>query len=181
MWLNFQYSALAAWASSNITAGSDTTGILLRAIFYHLLANPSSLARLRKELSEASGALGSMASWKQARELPYLDAVIKEAGRLHPSFGLPYERVIPTGGATICGSYLPEGTVVGMSAYVVHHNPDVFGEDCDHFRPERWLDASEDRRKKMEGSLLTVSPSLNIRVSHLLTIISSSGQVTAHA
>ena len=153
----FVASAIAAWASSNITAGSDTTGILLRSIFYYLLSNPSSLARLRAELSSASDALGPMSSWRQARELPYLDAIIKEAGRLNPSFGLPYERVVPAGGATICERYLPEGTVVGMSAFVVHHDLEVFGDDCDQWRPERWLDGGEERRRKMENSLLTVS------------------------
>ncbi|RYP31585.1 hypothetical protein DL767_005694 [Monosporascus sp. MG133] len=147
--------AVAAWASSNITAGSDTTGILLRSIFYHLLSHPLSLARLREELSAAASTLGPMASWKHARELPYLDAVIKEAGRLHPSFGLPYERVVPPGGATICGKHLPAGTVVGMSPYVVHHDPEVFGEDCDQWKPERWLDVSQEQRRRMENALLT--------------------------
>ncbi len=161
-------SALAAWASSNITAGSDTTGILLRSIFYYLLSNQASLVRLRAELFAASDALGPMASWRQARELPYLDAVIKEAGRLNPSFGLPYERVVPAGGATICGSFLPEGTVVGMSAFVVHHDREVFGEDCDHWRPERWLDASEEQRRKMENSLLTVSLQIEVRINQML-------------
>ena len=120
-----------------------------------------------------------MASWKQARELPYLDAVIKEAGRLHPSFGLPYERVVPAGGATICGSYLPEGTVVGMSAYVVHHDPNVFGEDCDSFRPERWLDTGEENRRKMESSLLTVSLQLDFGPERVLINMLSSGRVIA--
>ena len=141
--------------------------------------NPSTLARLRVELSEASDSLGSMASWKQARGLPYLDAVIKEAGRLHPSFGLPYERVVPAGGATICGSYLPEGTIVGMSAYVVHHDPDVFGMDCDYFRPERWLEGGEEKRRKMESSLLTVSLLSYFEPERMLINILSSGLVIA--
>ena len=153
----------------------------MRAIFYQLLANPRSLARLREELSEAYDVLGPMASWKPARELPYLDAVIKEAGRLHPSFGLPYERIVPAGGATICGRFLPEGTVVGMSAYVVHHDPEVFGADCDHFSPERWLDANEENRKKMEGSLLTAGTGSNNILNEILIGTFSLGLVIAHA
>ncbi|KAF2968003.1 hypothetical protein GQX73_g5535 [Xylaria multiplex] len=149
--------ALAAWASSNLTAGSDTTGILLRSVFHNLLTNPVSLSRLLDELNTAADSLGPMANWKSARDLPYLDAVIKEAGRLHPSFGLPFERVVPAGGATICGKFLPAGTVVGMSAWAVHHDKDMFGEDCDKWRPERWLDVDGEKRRSMENALLTVS------------------------
>jgi cytochrome P450 len=41
--------------------------------------------------------------------MPYLQAVIKEALRLHPAAALPLERVVPEGGATITGSFFPEG------------------------------------------------------------------------
>ncbi|RDW93185.1 cytochrome P450 [Aspergillus mulundensis] len=149
--------ALAAWASSNITAGSDTTGIFLRTVFYNLLKNPNTLHRLLEELDSAAAAgnLDDLASWKQTRELPYLDAVIKEGGRIHPPFGLPYERVLPKEGATICGEFLPGGTVVGMSAWVVHRDKDLYGEDCDEWNPERWLRYDAERRRAMENALLT--------------------------
>lgn len=32
---------MGAWASSYTTAGSDTTGIYLRAVFHHLLSTPA--------------------------------------------------------------------------------------------------------------------------------------------
>ena len=91
--------------------------------------------------------------------------MIKEAGRLHPPFGLPLERVVPEEGATICGVRLKAGTVVGMSAWVVHRDKETFGEDAGDWRPERWLQEEvkgegreewEARRKKMEAALLTV-------------------------
>nr|Q0CRQ3.2 RecName: Full=Cytochrome P450 monooxygenase ATEG_03631; AltName: Full=Azasperpyranone A biosynthesis cluster A protein ATEG_03631 [Aspergillus terreus NIH2624] len=149
--------ALAAWASSNITAGSDTTGIFLRTIFYQLLTHPETLRKLREELDQAAAAgnLDDLASWKQTRELPYLDAVIKEGGRIHPPFGLPYERVVPAQGATICGKFLPGGTLVGMSAWVVHRNKELYGEDCDEWNPDRWLKCDTEKRRKMENALLT--------------------------
>lgn len=109
------------------------------------------------ELDEAAscGELDEFAAWKQTHELPYLSAVITEAGRIHPPFGLPFEREVPSKGAIICGHPLKGGTVVGMSAWVAHRDPNVFGEDCDEWSPERWLCEAE-KRKKMEGALLTV-------------------------
>lgn len=95
-------------------------------------------------------------TFQQARELPYLDACIKEAGRIHPPFGLPLERVVPPEGAIICGERLSGGTVVGISGWTVHRDPETFGEDVDEWRPERWL-VGEEKRRKMEHALLTVS------------------------
>lgn len=146
--------ALTAWAVSNITAGSDTTAILLRTIFHNLIIHPSSMSRLLHELNNTPNPLSSPVTWRQSRDLPYLDACIKEAGRLHPPFGLPLERVVPPEGAVICGEFLKGGTVVGISAWVVHRDRETFGEDCDEWRPERWL-CEEGRRRKMENALLT--------------------------
>lgn len=88
--------------------------------------------------------------------MPFLDAVIKEAGRLHPPFGLPFERVIPPEGAVISGQHLPGGTFVGISAWAIHRDFETFGEDSDEWRPERWL-CDRVTRKRMESALMTVS------------------------
>lgn len=164
-------SAVPAWASSNITAGSDTTAILLRAIFYHLLRNPSTLGKLQAEIdgnlgtapnSTNSSPQDDVVSWRRSRDgLPYLDACIKEATRMQPSFGLPYERVVPGveggGPITVCGKLLPPGTVVGMSAWAVGRDLGLYGHDADVWRPERWLGVGEARRHEMENGLLAVS------------------------
>lgn len=80
-------------------------------MFYQLLTNPSSLARLRAELDEAAtqGRLSEVATWKESIALPYLNACFKEAGRIHPPFGLHLERVVPQGGLEVCGQMLPAG------------------------------------------------------------------------
>jgi cytochrome P450 len=83
--------------------------------------------------------------------------VIKESLRLHPGVGYPLERVVPKGGATLCGIDIPAGTVVGMHAWVIHHNRNVFGEDADEFRPERWLESGSGQLKKMERCFMSVS------------------------
>lgn len=76
--------AVSAWSTSNITAGSDTTAILLRTIIHNLLRHPSSLAKLRAELADDTTADTNTKhiTWKQSLDLPYLHACIKEAGRL---------------------------------------------------------------------------------------------------
>ncbi|EKG16143.1 Cytochrome P450 [Macrophomina phaseolina MS6] len=141
--------------STNVFAGSDTTAIALRAIFYFLLKSPRALARLVAEIdgADARGLLGPRAvSYREATaHLPFLDAVVKEAMRLHPSVGLALERVVPAGGAEVAGRWLPAGTVVGVNAWVVQRDDAVFAAP-DAFRPERWLDADEGQRRRMEAS-----------------------------
>ena len=63
---------------------------------------------------------------------------------------------MPTGGATLCGARVGEGTVVGMSAWAVHRDEELYGVDCDRWRPERWLEVSPERKREMENGLLMV-------------------------
>lgn len=100
-----------AGCTSNMVAGSDTTAISLSAVLYYLLKNPACLQKLRDEIDDltANGGLSKSPTFKESQQLPYLQAVIKEALRMHPATGLPMERVVPEGGATISGRFFPEG------------------------------------------------------------------------
>ncbi len=70
---------------------------------------------------------------------------------------MPLERIVPEEGAQICGEFIRRGTVVGMHAWVVHRNKEVYGQDAGEFRPERWLEADPEQLKKMERCFLSVS------------------------
>lgn len=142
-------------AVSMAFAGSETTAISLGAVFYYLLRNPAALASLRAELDEA-GKKGlfddnetGLVTWHESQKLEYLDACIKEAFRLHPAPGLPMERIVPPQGAEIAGRFVQGGTIVGCSAWVLHRNTSIFGEDVEVFRPERWsVDPTKDKEKE---------------------------------
>ena len=154
-------------AVSMAFAGSETTAISLSAVFYYLLKNPRCMNELVKELDER-GREGyfkdnemGVVTWTESQSLPYLDACVKEAFRLHPAPGLPLERVVPEQGAEIAGHWVKGGTIVGCSAWVIHRRPEIFGEDFEVYRPERWLvdeskdkDSEEKRIKEMSGTML---------------------------
>jgi cytochrome P450 len=101
-------------ATSNIFAGSDTTAISTRAIIYYLLKNPATLDRLREEIDEKKrqGALSDLVKLKEADGMPYLQAVMYEALRLHPAVGMSLPRVVPEGGCEIGGTFLPAGVIL---------------------------------------------------------------------
>ncbi|KAI4086011.1 MAG: hypothetical protein LQ344_007925 [Seirophora lacunosa] len=147
-------------AVSMAFAGSDTTAISLAAVFYYLIKTPESYRKLVEEIDGAvtAGVIedrpNGLVSWTESQRLPYLDACIKEAFRLHPAVGLPLERIVPAQGAEICGEHIAGGTIVGSSAWVIHRRPEVFGDDVDVYRPERFLDADKAKVKEMEGTML---------------------------
>ena len=37
------------------------------------------------------------------------------------------------------GVVLPKGTVIMLSLWALHRNPEAWGEDCEEWRHERWL------------------------------------------
>jgi cytochrome P450 len=95
-------------------------------------------------------------------------ATIKEAMRMHPGVGFPLERYVPPEGCTLNGTFLPGGSIVSMSAPVLHADITVYGKDALTFRPERWLEATPEQLKIMDRSFLSVSlvtPCSSIQVS----------------
>lgn len=152
---------ITAMCASLIIAGSDSTAISLSGAFYYLLKNPCVYEKLMIEIDAASaaGALPStdgVVSFSAANKLKYLDAVITESFRMHPAAGVLLERVTPPQGATIDGNYVPGNVVVGCNAWVLHQNKEIFGEDADVYRPERWLEsegADPLRIAKMRSSM----------------------------
>ena len=112
------------------------------------------LLKMVEEIDEADrqGLLSNPISYKQSKDsIAYIEAVMKESMRIHPGIGLLLERHVPEGSAEICGQYIPGGTVVGVNAWVTHHDPKVF-PNPDQFIPERWTDSCDERKAEMERS-----------------------------
>ncbi|SMY18713.1 unnamed protein product [Zymoseptoria tritici ST99CH_1A5] len=158
--------------SGNVFAGSDTTAIALRAILYFLMKHPDKLRKLQREIDDAhtSGKLSDAISDKEARDLPYLNAVEKEAMRLHSSVGLLLERHVPAEGATICGEFIPGGTIVGINPWVLQYDPEVF-PDPESFKPERWVDSSPDRLAAMDKSFFTFGAGSRACIGRYISMI----------
>ena len=157
----FPHSELFRHASVNVTAGSESAAVTLDALTYFLLKHPSTYKKVQAEIDAADRA-GKLSDPPQYREtnqeaMPYMAACIKETLRIHPPVTPTLPRNIPPGGAVICGRFFPEGTKVGMSAYVTGHDKNLFGDDADEYRPERWLECSKDRYQQMDNALLHVS------------------------
>ncbi|KAK6373428.1 hypothetical protein LTS17_008448 [Exophiala oligosperma] len=154
---------LLGHASSNVFAGSDTTAISLRAMIYYLCKNPSTYDKLMDEvlMFDAKNELSEYVTYAEAQRMPYFQACMREALRMHPAVGQLLERIVPVEGATVSGHFLPGGTVVGMNPWVAARDKNVYGGDADKFRPERWLEADEATLKLMDRNWLAVGDHLD--------------------
>lgn len=81
---------------------------------------------------------------------------MKEAMRCHPGVSFPLERIVPPGGATLNGTHLETGTIVGVNPAVIHHDHSIFGADAAIFRPERLTESDQETVKQMDRHLMTV-------------------------
>ncbi|RAH64667.1 cytochrome P450 [Aspergillus aculeatinus CBS 121060] len=146
---------------SFIAAGTETTAWTITVITFHLLHNPTLLDKLTDEL-HATDALTS--PWSDLEKLPYLHAVIQEGLRLSYGVSQRLPRIAPDEHLTYRGDFkgreltyvIPPGTPMGMSSVINHHNESVF-QDSHAFRPERWLEADETQRRRMETCLIPFS------------------------
>lgn len=128
--------------------GSDTTAIAIRIIFLYLMTTPRVLAKLRAEYTHAS--VSTPITDAEAKNLPYLQAIIKEGLRIWPPITGLQGKLVPPGGDVINGQFVPAGTKVGTAIFGIMRNKKIFGEDVDVFRPERWLEGSLETLKERE-------------------------------
>ncbi|WQF85885.1 Putative cytochrome P450 [Colletotrichum destructivum] len=137
-----------------LLAGSDTTATAIRATVLHIITSPRVTAALRAEI-DAAGLSRPVVSEAEAREMPYLQAVIKEGLRIFPPVVGQMSKEVSNGGAgdTFKGVHLPEGTRIGYCAWGIFRRPDVWGADSHFFRPERWLEADAEKLRVMESTL----------------------------
>ncbi|KAJ1304233.1 hypothetical protein OPQ81_005397 [Rhizoctonia solani] len=132
---------LTAEALTQLIAGSDTTSNSSCAIAYYLAANPECQRKLQAELDSVLKPVISApppisqsgmpplppsdvaAKFADVKSLPYLQACINEGLRLHSTSGIGLPRVVPP----------------GSSLEVIHHSREIWGDDSEQYRPERWL------------------------------------------
>lgn len=125
----------------------------LGAICYYLAKVPRAQRLLQVELDahvpkESEDAADLVVHFEQVKNLPYLNACIKEAMRLHTTVGGGLPRIVPPGRIfTFDGETFKEGSIVSVPMYTVHRS-ELWGEDAEEFRPERWLESESNQVNK---------------------------------
>jgi benzoate 4-monooxygenase len=77
------------------------------------------------------------------KNLKFLRQCIDEGMRLHSTSALGLPRIVTAKqGVSYGKEHFPEGTVLSVPSYTIHHDADVWGPDVEEFKPDRWLNLS---------------------------------------
>ena len=143
-----------------LLAGRDTTASLLSDVWFILARRPDVWQKLRTEV-DALG--GEAPTYQQIKEMKHLRAVLNESKHSSPSFTITIlkpsnsalrlypvvpgnartavtDTILPLGGGEDGKSpiFIPKGQIVQYSVYAMHRRKDLYGEDAEEFKPERW-------------------------------------------
>lgn len=130
-----------------LLAGRDTTASMLGWIFLSLARDPARYKKLRDIILEQFGTYENPKdiSFATLKNCQYLQQVNNEALRLYPVVPINAryafkDTTLPVGGGPDGKSpiFIPAGSSVEYSVYVLHRRKDLWGPDADEFIPERW-------------------------------------------
>lgn len=120
-----------------VLAGHETTANALTWAWVLLAQHPEVEAKLHAELDAVLN--GEKPKLEHVKQLPYTGMVVKETLRLYPPIPEVARQALED---VPLGRYvIPEGTIVLLPIYALHHDPRWFG-DPDAFRPERFADGA---------------------------------------
>ncbi|XP_073013074.1 cytochrome P450 94C1-like [Typha latifolia] len=126
---------------SFLLAGRDTVASVLTTFFLLLSKNPAVLAAVRGEVDDVmkgSDPGNALASYEKIKGMHYLHAAIYESMRLYPPVQFDSKFCVDD-------DVLPDGTFVSKGRRVTYHPyamgrmESIWGDDCEEFKPERWL------------------------------------------
>ncbi|KAH8879749.1 cytochrome P450 [Thozetella sp. PMI_491] len=126
-----------------MVAGRDTTASALTSLFWILSRHPAIVKNLRQEIQSEIGT--ERPTWEQLKNMHYLNMALKEALRLYSPVSTTSrtavkDTILPRGGGDdgMSPVFITAGSVCRWSSYSLHRRKDIFGDDADVFRPERW-------------------------------------------
>ncbi|KAK1672380.1 cytochrome P450 [Colletotrichum godetiae] len=128
-----------AWTVGTLTlANGDTSVAILCWFVVAMLTYPRVLHKAQAMVDEVVGQ-DRLPVYEDREKMPYVDAMIEEVMRWRP--------ILPAGldHATVeedeyKGYRIPKGATVIHSQWAITRDKEVYGADCDDFRPERWVE-----------------------------------------
>uniref|UniRef100_A0A914Z8S3 Cytochrome P450 n=1 Tax=Panagrolaimus superbus TaxID=310955 RepID=A0A914Z8S3_9BILA len=124
-----------------IIAGFDTTANTLGNTAWFLAKNPKIQQKLCEEIDDICGNRDEI-SYEELGSMRYADVVMKEVLRHYPvaAFAASRECQQPT---TIGpGIEIEKDVCVALDLFTLHFDKNIWGEDSDEFKPERFFDLS---------------------------------------
>jgi cytochrome P450 len=125
---------------------------------FYIVTCPKAYSKLQAEIDAAAERqhISFPIADAEAKTLPYLQAYIKEGLGIWPPVTGLISKKTSEGGDFINRQFIPSGTKVTYCAWGVFRDKTIWGDDANSFRPERWLEAEEERLKITESTAETL-------------------------
>jgi cytochrome P450 len=130
-----------------LLAGRDTTASMLGWLFYILARHPAVFQKLRETIISEFGTYDDPReiTFARLKNCQYLQQCNNETLRLYPVVPgnarmAVRDTTLPSGGGPDGKSpvFIRKGIPVIYSVHAMHHRKDIWGDDADEFKPERW-------------------------------------------
>lgn len=118
------------------TAGTDTSSSTVEWAIAELISHPDLLAQAQQELDKVVGP-NRLVTEADLAHLTFLQAIVKETFRLHPSTPLSLPRMA-TESCEINGYFILKGATLLTNVWAIARDPDAWAEPLE-FRPSRFL------------------------------------------
>jgi cytochrome P450 len=141
--------------------GGDTTATAMSGVFYYLSRNPTCYEKLAEEIRSTFVSGKEISSGPKLSSCRYLRACIDESLRMSPPVSgtlwrQRYADDTSSDPLIVDGHVIPPGTHVGVNTYALHHDEKYF-PDSNKYKPERWLEADEETRARMNQAFCAFS------------------------
>lgn len=126
------------WSAASLYAGgADTSVSTVVAFFLAMSINPQVQRKAQEEIDKVVGS-SRLPTFSDRENLPYVDAIVKEALRWHPigPLGLPHA---VDRDDTWNGYFIPKGAFLLANIWWITHDPQTYHDPME-FKPERYFE-----------------------------------------
>ncbi|KAK9698702.1 hypothetical protein RND81_08G124600 [Saponaria officinalis] len=139
--VSFTMIHIKALLMDMVVGGTDTTSNTVEFAMAEIMNKPEVLNKVQEELDTVIGKDGVVEE-HHIYKLPYLQAVMKETLRLHPTVPLLVPHC-PSESCIVGGYTIPKGSRVFFNVWAIHRDPSIWANPLE-FDPNRFVNAKFD-------------------------------------
>ncbi|XP_077994525.1 cytochrome P450 3A24-like isoform X2 [Glandiceps talaboti] len=138
----FTNEEITAQAFTFFLAGYDTTSTLMSQFAYCMAVNPDIQEKVQSEIDDVMEGYKEP-GYEAVNKMTYLDMVVSETLRMYPP-GFRFDRKCSQD-TVINGIKIPKDILVGIPAYAIHHDPELYPNPS-KFDPDRFTKEEKEKR-----------------------------------
>ncbi|XP_031490188.1 flavonoid 3'-monooxygenase CYP75B137-like [Nymphaea colorata] len=146
---------IKALLTDMFTAGTDTSTSTVEWAIAELIKHPQIQKKVQAELDSVVGR-DRLVNESDIPNLTYLQAIVKETFRLHPSTPLSIPR-IASESCEVAGYHIPKGAHLLINVWAISRDPSIWTYPLE-FQPERFMPGSKYEHIDVRGNDFEVIP-----------------------